>query len=389
MEPTIADRLRGMFLLSAYGDAFGAGHEISSAIHPSPFPERLPTQNIGVSASRWGYWVTQAEVGPTAKGIPTDDTAYKLFILHPWLRSVLAGDSSFDENSFIQFISELRSTPVSPAIFVQPRNAQIDNWKLMYDAADALPPRIKDFFKPNVPVVFGFFLFLEAAAFRTRYQPVENYLYFREATRLDQGYAKSATGFLTSIVSQAFSSNPVQQRFDGWFVQESANLISALKTASIDVQDVSTIERILETMSELGDSLRGSSPHEFMVSFEQAVVVPNQPPPFMDEPFKWPEHDPFRMLAEMIAATVYAEGDPHRAIQVLAFSSGDSDTVCTFLGTLMGIWFGEESLLQNANLTDDLTTVERVLTTVFEINLEELIHTFRSLRGESNIDFLA
>ena len=108
----------------------------------------------------------------------------------------------------------------------------------------------------------------------------------------------------------------------------------------------------------------------------------NQPPPFMDEPFKWPEHDPFRMLAEIIAATVYAEGDPHRAIQVLAFSSGDSDTVCTFLGTLMGIWYGEPLLLQNANLVDDLQIVENVLTDKFEVDLNEHVNLFMSLQGD-------
>jgi len=386
VNPTTGDRLRGMFLLSAYGDAFGAGHEGTGSVHSSPFPDRLPLQTVGTTPNEWGYWVTQHEVGASAKGITTDDTAYKLFILHPWLESLQQGADNLSEDAFRVFLNRLSTRPVEPAVFAQPRNAQIEKWLEMYRAAEEAPPRIEEFFKPDVPVVFGFFLFLETAVFRTQYTPVENYLHFRNSTILDQGYAKSATGFLTAITSRAFSSNPLQQRFDDWLVSESEKLVNDLKTANSDSQDVSTIQRILESMSALGENFRGQSPHDFMVAFQRTVVEPEHPP-FMREAFKWHKHDPFRMLAEMVAATVYAQGDPYRALQALAFGSNDTDTVNAFLGTLMGVWFGETLLLQNVNLTQDLLTVEGVLKDSFKVDLDQRVDLFLRLRGDGASKF--
>ena len=307
MKPTSTDRLRGMILLSAYGDAFGAEHEGVSSIHPAPFPDRLPTQNIGAVTNRWGYWVTQAEAGNAAKGIPTDDTAFKLFILHRWLESNLEGDACFSEISFRQFIAQLNGSSIQPAVIGSPRDGQIDSWLNMYQAAEASPPRIKEFFEPGVPVVFGFFLFLEMAALRTDYQAIENFHFFRNITILDQGYAKTATGFLLAITALAFSSDPSVQGFDDWFLQEFEKLTSELGFEESNNQDVLIIERIFETMTSLGRSLRGSTPYEFMVAFEQTVIEPTQPP-FMNQAFQQAVFDPFRMLAEMVAVVAYAEG---------------------------------------------------------------------------------
>ena len=62
MSPTAAERLRGMMLLSAYGDALGADHETNNAIHPAPFPKQLPQQTLdsertsGVTGLRQVNW---------------------------------------------------------------------------------------------------------------------------------------------------------------------------------------------------------------------------------------------------------------------------------------------------------------------------------------------
>ena len=193
---------------------------------------------------------------------------------------------------------------------------------------------------------------------------------------------------MLAITALAFSSDPLVQSFDEWFLREFEKLTIELGFEEDSNQDILIIEKIFETMITLGADLRGSTPHEFMVAFEQAVIESDHPP-FMDQPFQQAVFDPFRMLAEMVAVVAYAEGDPHRAMQTLAFGSGDTDTVNAFLGTLMGIWFGESLLLQNNSLNADLKTVERVLTTVFQVNLNEHVSTFLSLRGESNMEFFA
>ena len=332
----LKDRLRGMLLLSAYGDALGSDHEETRTIHGAPFPDGLPEQTVVVEPDHWAYWATTQQLSPPVKGLTTDDTAFKLFILHPWLEEVLVGGSSFDESGFRQFLPQLKASEIQPAWIRTPRDAQIDSWLDMYRAADV--GETSEFFSPNVPTVFGLFMFLELAAFRSDYSPVENYLYFRDFCVLDQGYAKSATGFFTAITSLAFTSN-LADRFDNWLLQESMALCDELLERDVDPNEVSTILSLVESMTELGKGLRGQTAHEFMVAFEATVVDPVHPP-FIDVPFQQPIFDPLRMLAEIYAAAAYALGDPVHAMQPLAFGSGDSDTVCSMFGMLLGIWFG-------------------------------------------------
>ena len=375
--PVLADRLRGMLLLSAYGDALGADHEAQREIHRDPFPHRLPEQHLVANPDRWGYWATAAQLHPPVKGLTTDDTAFKLFILHPWLQQVLCGKSLFNETGFCQFLTQLKSNDIQPAWIRVPRNGQIESWLDMYRAADVQEHR--EFFHPGVPVVFGLFMFLELAAFRTRYSAVENYLYFRDFTSLDQGYAKSATGFFSAITSVAFASDR-DLRFDDWLLHESKALCDELLTLKVDTDEVATILRLVESMTELGAGLRGQTGYEFMVAFEATVVDPAHPP-FMDIPFREAVFDPLRMLAEMYAAAAYAAGDPVRAIQPLAFGSGDSDTVCALFGILLGSWFGEKALRQHTHLDADLTVVESLLQETFQVDLDQHVAVFTQLHG--------
>ena len=375
----LEDRLRGMLLLTAYGDALGSDHEQQEEIHSAPLPERLPKQTLAVDPNPWRYWATVDQLNPPVKGLTTDDTAFKLFLLHPWLQEVLANNSSFDETGFRQFLVQLKSREIQPAWIRSPRDAQIEGWLRMYGAAEA--EEASEFFSPRVPIIFGLFMFLELAAFRTNYSAVENYFYFRNFTILDQGYAKSATAFFTAMTSSAFKSDPAE-RFDNWLLRESMALGNELIDNNSDKEEVTTILGIVESMTELGKNLRGKTPHEFMLAFEAAVVAPTHPP-FMSDSFQGAIFDPLRMLAEMYAAAAYAEGNPARAIQPLAFGSGDSDTVCSMLGTLQGVWFGEKTLRQHTNLHDDLTVVEQLLNQTFQVDLNQHVALFLQLGGKS------
>ena len=370
--PTLEDRLRGMLLLSAYGDALGSDHEQQAEVHSAPLPERLPEQTLEAETNPWRYWPTTQQLNAPVKGLTTDDTAFKLFLLHPWLQEVLASNSIFDERDFRHFLAQLKTSEIQPTWIRTPRDAQIDSWLEMYGAADF--EENSNFFSPGVPIVFGLFMFLELAAFRTDYTPVENYLYFRDFTVLDQGYAKSATGFFTAITSSAFASNPTD-RFDDWLLDKSKTLCDELIDLDVDPDEISTILRIVESMTELGKSSRGQTPHEFMLAFEAAVVKPTHPP-FMDVTFEGAIFDPLRMIAEMYAAAAYANGDPVHAIQPLAFGSGDSDTVCSLFGVLLGIWFGETALRQHTDLDADLTIVEQLLRETFKVDLNQHVRLF-------------
>lgn len=133
------------------------------------------------------------KIGPRAKGVPTDDTAYKLYILHPWFEAINAGTANFTEKSFRDFIDGLQGTSTTPQWVAEVRDLQIDAWFEMYEAFEA--GRGDIFFEPDVPIVFGMFMFLEIAPFRIKSDLVDNYQYFKNCTVLDQGYVKVASEF--------------------------------------------------------------------------------------------------------------------------------------------------------------------------------------------------
>jgi len=149
----------------------------------------------------------------------------------------------------------------------------------------------------------------------------------------------------------------------------------------IDKADVNTIKSLISTMTKIGKDERGKGPHDFMVSMENQLL--GTLPPFMDIPFADKVFDPFRFLAEMYASLAYAEGRPFEAMQPLAFGSGDTDTVTTFLGTLMGAWYGESALRADARLSNDFEVVEKMLNKTFKIDLDQCTALFDALISKS------
>ena len=65
--PSLADRLRGMLLLSAYGDALGSNHEQQEEIHNAPLPDRLPEQTLVADTNPWRYWATTDQLNVPSK----------------------------------------------------------------------------------------------------------------------------------------------------------------------------------------------------------------------------------------------------------------------------------------------------------------------------------
>ena len=56
----LVNRISGMILLGAYGDAYGAEHETRGHIHDDPFPKRLPARNL--ANHHWGTWLPAASI---------------------------------------------------------------------------------------------------------------------------------------------------------------------------------------------------------------------------------------------------------------------------------------------------------------------------------------
>ena len=110
MPNTFDDRIRGMLLLGAYGDALGAAQEGQETPTPDPLPTRLVARDMPEWGEAWGTWLP-AIVHAKRIGMPTDDTCYRLCVLHPWLAAIADGDRTFDEASLLDFMAALRHEP--------------------------------------------------------------------------------------------------------------------------------------------------------------------------------------------------------------------------------------------------------------------------------------
>ncbi len=378
------DRLRGMFLLGAYGDALGAEHEKSPDIAQAPFPKPLQPRRMLEQGFHWGTWLPNTVVASEI-GVPTDDTCYRLFILHPWLQEIVKGNRRFTEESFREFMLELKERSAQPSWIKLPRDNQINAWLFEFNAQKETNS-CGGFFSHDSPVIFGLFMYLETGAIIRGMASKSIYSLFKGFSRLDQRYATSATAFMTTLLSKAIEYNSIGKSFDKWFFDQSFNLIVELQETFPNDVDLEIIKSLFLLMKKLGSEYRGLPEEVFVKAFKEQVIEPDNPP-FMRESFsKWfgGNFDPFRFLAQIVATVEFSAGDPALALRSIAYSFGDTDTIATFLGSLMGVWYGEQQLrnLDTPGLVfnDELTIVENVLEKIFSIDLDERARLFESLR---------
>lgn len=382
----LQDRLRGMFLLGAYGDALGAEHEGSVDIAGVPFPKPLPILQMPAETGfPWDIWLPNTVVASKA-GVPTDDTCYRLFILHPWLQEIAKGDRKFTEESFREFMPELKEKPLQPSWIELPRNNQIDAWLGEFGAQKDFRGS-GEFFSHDSPVVFGLFMYLETGVIIQGETSESIYSLFKEFSRLDQRYATSATAFMTTLMNKAIEYDSRGKSFDNWFFDQSFNLIVELQEIFPHDLDLEVIKSLFLSMKKLGSEYRHLPEDVFAKAFKEKVLEPTNPPFMQDSFSRWygGNFDPFRFLAQIVATVEFSAGDPVLALRSIAYSFGDTDTTATFLGSLMGVWYGEKQLrcLETPELdfNDELTVVENVLEDIFNIDLNERVKLFESLRS--------
>lgn len=369
------NRLKGMFLFAAYGDAMGADHERLNSAHPHPLPSILPFRNLPTKPNEWGTWVPR-NVLRRGIAVFTDDTCFRFYILHAWLRSALQNSHPISEASFRAFLPSLVNIDISPSFLIEPRNTQATKWLEMYNAH---PNDEVHFLEKETPTVFGLFMFLELAALFAGRNPLEVYRIMRSSTILDFGYASVITGLMGALLSMAFASKPESQRFDTWLIDNCKLLINELKSNGEDEVHLDSLEQLVETMDKEGAKNRALGESEFVSKLDEILSSKSVPAPFMKRPFKRPVFDPFRFLAQIIASASYSSGNVAQAIKLLSFSGGDSDTMATFLGSIAGAWQGYDQLSNFGGLGRDLEIVEQTIRTLFNIDLDEHIRLFESL----------
>ncbi len=369
----LEDKIQGMLLLGVYGDALGAPHEPAGLRWEVGDPERserlLPFSEYEISNNPWGIWVPFSEELDNVIGIPTDDTSFRLTLLHPWMISVgnleAANDAPFEAWMRSQLKSEFE-----PKSLVKNRNEQIRCWLDMYKDLDRFsmgedqPSPLNYFYRKDIPVMFGMFMYLELAALSVGEDPKDVFKKYRQFCRLDEIYSGSVAGLLSAILSKAVMAKPSPLGFGVWFNQELDHLLQALGEEA----HIQAIHQQVISARKIGVSYRGKSPKELL----NAIA---------DESFRSPlaelrsskgyiVFDPLLVLKYMVATTTY-ESDGVKAVQLLAISPGDSDTIPSQLGSIVGAWKGKKNLERyGEDLKVDLERVSSVLSKYYSIDVQ-------------------
>ena len=380
MPNTFDDTIRGMLLLGAYGDALGAAQEGQETPTPDPLPTSLVARDMPEWGEAWGTWLP-AIVHAKRIGMPTDDTCYRLCVLHPWLAAIADGARTFDEASLRDFMAALRHEPLYPEWYAFACRDHLTAWLDMFQAQEE--NRSEGLFSPGVPGVFGLFLYLEMAAVRHGTTPLETFAVYQRQASLDQGYAKSVTGFLATLVSLAVNEAAETSSFGDWFFDRGRTVVDDL-AASTQAQEAASLRSLLEAMARLGNELRGETGATLNTVFKQRVLDPPIPP-FLSHALLGGIHDPYRILAQLAATIAYAPDDPAVALRTIAHGCGNTATLASLLGSLLGAWYGAERLsalhTEGLDFQAELDIVETNLTELFHFGLDQHVQIFSRLHS--------
>ena len=379
MEETFfRDKIEGMLLCAAYGDALGAPHELAGlqggvtdplGIHKLAFGKDFyddPKPN------QWNVWPPPDLVGDFC-GIVTDDTAYRITIFHECLRDSLSRGEVFTEQRFKDW---LKSSGLDlhrgerPDWFLECRNAQMAQWSEMFEANERGEEAV--FYMPDIPIVFGIFLYQELGTIFPDKSDTLVYSIFRHLCKLDQSYAGIITGVLNTLMAASMRvENPQDRTFAQWFRDTTADILAQVGQMAGESEDgefITRLKNMTSDMQKLGTDLQSSSELDFVTALKHQVYDKSE----LFNP-RLKNFDPLLFWMQMVAATAYGGSDPICAIRVLSASAGDADTVPSVLGSLIGSYFGLREMFSLRSLDvrfgDELMAVQDYLSRLFDLNL--------------------
>ncbi|MEM1446323.1 MAG: ADP-ribosylglycohydrolase family protein [Planctomycetota bacterium] len=375
---TLSDRIAGSLAVSALGDAMGLPHEgrgLRGEIAPDtntcdPFELPAADDFRGEQGDPWNIW-PPASLTPGMRGVVSDDTAIRVALIEPWLADAFARGISADrlnEDDWLDWLTRRRLPDPEPW-----REAMIaehaKQWPAMFALANGAAPGCGDgpcFFRPGVPVCFGYFLFAELALLFTDRPTPEVFDRFQGFSRLDQDDAKAMTGVVAALIAR--TANPTSP---------SASLLEHWKYVVIELAQTgrlnnALLEQVFLQPAEIGEHARSLSRHEFLTRvYTDIYHHPTLAPSHELKPF-----DPMLQLAQLSAYVAYAGDDPWLALKLATLGPGDTDTLAATLGLIIGANAGYTACLASPPGTS-LATVEASTEAIFGRDLPERAKTVR------------
>ena len=405
-EAEFRDRLLGMLLFGAFGDAYGAAHERSGL--DGRIAADLSTTELRPYASYdrrttsepFGVW--PVPVDKTERGLVTDDTGVRVMLLHQWLHALLhpeppqlaqlTGLFRPSEVAFEGWLDLMKAEPsgTPPAAYatvLATRKLVIADMLCWFGNARrylAAPSGFVTtacttaFWAKDTPVVFGQFLYLELAAIYACCDRASVMTEFQNFSVLDQGSAKFATGMLAAVLSQAFAAKS-GSNFRDFFTKQVEELL-ADPAAPADLKDQWAKGK------KIGADQAGKPLTDVLTAIKTGLYDPRSP---AVAPGLGKFH-PALFLGQMAAAVHYGAGGPRETLAALAFGAGDADTIPAQLGSIIGAFMGETGL-RAAGLGADLDVIQKRVETYFAasdrpgacaaLKLTEIVDTLQAHAG--------
>ncbi len=352
----------GMMLMSAYGDALGAPRELQGLQgRTASVPSTRALRRFGDFSrddlgQAWGLW--PSSIPPEQRGVVTDDTAYAMSFLYPWVCERAPG-SALSEQNHRAWMHEAKTAPQQVrAVYTDQRTA----WRAIWADHDdwshghMTPPREENrFYRPRRrfsaagrPVILGLFLYLPLGFTAPLSTSVTEGLSVCSLHE-DRSAAEAITALAFSLLSRAAIA-PGDAPFGAWL---SANLGMLLAIDAVEPARTAT-----ERGAAIGVSLKraGVDPDDAVARIKRALYDPAEAN--ADPEGLW-KFSPSLCWSMMMAAAFYANEDPALALSMLAAGAGDCDTMPALWGALCGAYLGYRRLEPREELQHVRGFVER------------------------------
>ncbi|MEQ9454211.1 MAG: ADP-ribosylglycohydrolase family protein [Phycisphaeraceae bacterium] len=354
------DRAHGMLLLAAYADALGAPRELDGlAGKPAKAEDHcrlLPASSFHTAdGSPWNIW-PPSDITTDRLGVVTDDTEFRHLILDPYLATCLKSQRQPSWHGWIFWIRNLKPKADEPSWLTSNRTAQINDWLSMAEAHQS--NTTASFYKPDTPIIFGLFTGVHLAITVRTTSPNPIYDRFSRWCPLDQGHAPIITALWACLIAEAAQTHD-------WSLNTLADHASSL-TQKLDAS--ATVQYASKIAFDIGNNK--VSDQDFIDQFTTSIYLSSDldlnPEP-ADRNF-----DPLYLWAQLIACAAQAR-DPRHLLSRLVSLPGDTDTVASLTGLIIGAGLGYQKLINQTadGWGADLKAVETCLHDILDIDLQQ------------------
>eukprot|EP01104_Vermistella_antarctica_P008457 TRINITY_DN2116_c0_g1_i1.p1 TRINITY_DN2116_c0_g1~~TRINITY_DN2116_c0_g1_i1.p1 ORF type:complete len:449 (+),score=61.46 TRINITY_DN2116_c0_g1_i1:53-1399(+) len=373
----LQDKFDGVILMGAYGDALGAptegvglGDRIVNWRSCALKDAKVWYNSTAQEKNCWGVWPPTTVVdsgGPNP--VPTDDTCYKMYLLEPFLQLMLQeGTVTADfESQFKQYLvkqsyAEYNQTATWPNDWLLwNTRAMTADWLVMMDAAQIAPVATSrphgnnTFYNSNQSVCFGLYLYLVTAASWYQSSPYEVYTVYSNITQFDYSYGKQITGLTGALLANAVNKTTTPDSFVDWFRnttdmyltdwsakarndEEAANLLNITTY-------LGRVDAAVENLRAVSYGNETAALHGYWEFVNNASLSPQTPMKLQDPMVMF---GLIRFALGVSNNATSPDGGLMESFRLITAAPADDDTVASFMGLLVGGYFGADTLIASS-----------------------------------------